>query len=153
MKLLAVIIVGMVLALVACTKTDQGSVTPAAPEHTAGGSRSSHLNPADLAAVGNDPFVRHMHFHASQLEWLNDALEAGDLDAARMPAYWLAAHQTVSDIPEEWVPHIRDMRTAAGEVNDAVDIEAARAAAQRIEEGCRACHVAAGADVTSLTLE
>ncbi|MBT8491432.1 MAG: hypothetical protein KJO07_00110 [Deltaproteobacteria bacterium] len=101
----------------------------------------------EVGKPGSDVFTEHMRAHARQLEQLEDALAAGDLEAAHRPAYWLARHRRLADVPGNWLPHIRKLQTAARLVTDAYDIEAARAAAEGIVESCHACHDAAGAEV------
>lgn len=91
--------------------------------------------------------IRHMHLHAQQLRRLNDALAQDDLDAAQTPAYWLSRHKEVSAFPEDLRPHRRKMRISAQDVEAAPDLEAARAAAQRVAESCLECHAAGGYDI------
>jgi len=107
------------------------------------------------AVMGSEAFIRHMHLHASHLDGLNAALAAGDLEAAQTPAHWLLRHEEVAGHPADWQPHINSMRDAARAVANAPDIGTARAAAQRITEGCRGCHAAAGVeiDLSSLKLD
>jgi mono/diheme cytochrome c family protein len=85
-----------------------------------------------------------MHAHAEQLDDLNFALADGDLPGALTAAYWLSGHQEVSGIREEWRPYLDGMREAAKAIEEAKDIEAARVAAERINENCQGCHEAAG---------
>ena len=94
--------------------------------------------------VRDAEFIRHMHAHAEQLDNLNFALADGDLPGALTAAYWLSGHQEVSGIREEWRPYLNGMREAAKAIEEAKDIEAARAAAERINENCQGCHEAAG---------
>ena len=85
-----------------------------------------------------------MHAHAEQLDNLNFALADGDLPRALTAAYWLSGHQEVSGIREEWRPYLDGMREAAKDIEEAKDLDAARAAAERINEQCQGCHAAAG---------
>ena len=94
--------------------------------------------------VRDAEFIKHMHAHAEQLDNLNFALADGDLPGALTAAYWLSGHQEVSGIREEWQPYLNGMREAAKAIEEAKDIEAARAAAERINENCQGCHAAAG---------
>lgn len=84
--------------------------------------------------------ARHMHLHARQLDELNAALGVGDLDGAATPAYWLSRHDTVAGMGEELQPYIDDMRRAAQEAEEAVDLASARSAAIELEQACDACH-------------
>jgi mono/diheme cytochrome c family protein len=53
-------------------------------------------------------------------------------------------HDRMSDVPTEWLPYLVSMREAARAVENAADLETARAASNRITEQCQACHAAAG---------
>lgn len=92
----------------------------------------------------DEAFIDHMHAHAEQLDNLNFALADDDLDAAMTAAYWLSGHQEVTGVKEEWRPFLEGMREAAQAVEEATDIQGARAAAERINENCQGCHDAAG---------
>lgn len=153
MKAHILLMLGITAGIAACGPSDTKSPWAGMETKAADASSESQPTAGEDTTLGSDAFVRHMHFHASQLEWLNDALAAGDIDAARTPAYWLAGHQEVSGVPNDWKPHIHAMREAARDVNDATDIETARAASQRISDGCISCHAAAGVEVTNLQLQ
>jgi hypothetical protein len=94
--------------------------------------------------VRDAEFIDHMHAHAEQLDNLNFALADNDLPGALTAAYWLSGHQEVSGIREEWRPYLNGMREEAKAIEEAKDIETARAAAERINEQCQGCHTAAG---------
>ena len=66
------------------------------------------------------------------------------------PAYWLSRHEGVSGPLYDWETYLNQMREGAADIANASDIEEARAAAARIEEGCSGCHTAAGAYVPDL---
>ncbi len=141
---LIVVVFSIVLAA-GCAGTE-----PGAPEE-------SHEIPAPQAeragegpSVGSRAFLRHMHEHARQLRRLNDALAAGDLDSARLPAFWLSRHQGMHGPYEAWQAYLKTMRDAAAEVEKAPNLAVARAASQRIAEGCDGCHMAAGVEIASL---
>lgn len=143
MKIIALLTVGLVFGVTACSEGEQ--VAPAPGDDT-------DVAAADLAVtekveMGSENFIRHMHLHARHLEGLNVALEAGDLEAAQTPAYWLLRHEGVTGHPDGWQVHIDNMRDAARAVTEATDIAAASAAAQRIMDGCRGCHADAGVDI------
>lgn len=147
MKIHTLLIVGFALGAAGCVEKEQaapaqGDDTEMAPE-----SATADLPAPETAGMGSEAFIRHMHLHASHLEGLNVALAAGDLEAAQTPAHWLLRHEGVTGHPAGWQPHIDHMRDAALAVTEASDIATARAAAQRITEGCRDCHAAAGVDV------
>jgi hypothetical protein len=86
--------------------------------------------------------MKHMHAHVDQLERLQAALADGDLEAAGTPAYWLSKHETLAGLPTNLQPHLDSMRAEANTVGQATDLATARAAAQRLEESCEACHSA-----------
>lgn len=132
--LIGLMIVGLAFVLAACAEKEA-----AAPVQETISDVTE-----EKAEIGTDAFIRHMHNHASQLERLNAALEADDLDAAQTPAYWLSTHKSISGAPDVWQQYIAGMRDAALAVGEAPDLLAARAAAASIAESCAACHTAAG---------
>lgn len=146
MRLPVYFALAVVLTVTGCEKKDTSLQQPMSDTEVPA---AQAIEPAqeDIAYPGG-PLVRHMHMHAAQLERLNAALDAGDLVAAGTPAYWLSRHEALPNMPETWRPHIAKMRMAAEAVEAAGDIETARAAAARIEDGCRGCHEAAGAGPT-----
>ena len=153
MKIHALLIVGFALGVTGCVEKEQAA--PAQGDDT---EMAAELAAADLPAaaktkMGSEAFIRHMHVHASHLDSLNAALAAGDLEVAKTPAHWLLRHEGVTGHPDDLQPHIENMRDAARAVAEAPDIAAARAAAQRITEGCRGCHAAAGVDIDLSSLK
>jgi hypothetical protein len=159
MKFRTLIIAGFALGLGACAEKEQ-PVPPAAVDEaeTAAEMPAAEMPAAEMPAeereeMGTADFVAHMHHHAGQLGRLNAALEVESLAAAQRPAYWLAGHDGVSGIPDEWQEYVLGMRDAADAVANATDIETARAAAKRIEEGCAGCHTAAGVDIDIAQVE
>lgn len=149
MRIRTLWIIGLALSLVACAQKDQPA--PAQGQDTNKAAEAPELSAAQKAVVGTEAFLRHMHMHARQLETLNAALDAGDLEAAQTPAYWLSKHEGVSWPVDDWQPYIKEMRDAANEVTDAPDIETARAGARHIADGCRGCHREAGVDIVMPT--
>ena len=138
----ALLIAGVLLALAACQPAEKTLEQPASDTETPP-KAATPLVDAGVDYPGGALF-RHMHLHAAQLERLNAALEAGDLEAAGTPAYWLSRHEMLADMPDSWRPHVVNLRLAARTVEDAPDLATAKAAAARIEESCRGCHEAAG---------
>ena len=137
---------GLALCAVAC-----GDSQPVAPPQTADTStfetNMAIEPPADATAdTGNEALISHMHRHSEQLKRLNDALTAGDLDAALSPAYWLSRHEGDGGIRADWQPQLAKMRAAAHAVEAAPDLATARAAAQQIADSCNGCHSSAGVD-------
>jgi len=99
-------------------------------------------------AVFDEVFVDHMHVHADNMDELMFALDDGDLEAARKPAVWLSRHGSDGRIPDDWQPYLAAMREAARTVENATDLETARAAAEQISVHCQECHAAAGINAT-----
>ena len=130
---------GLACALTAC----QGTQGPSAGTAQKSTPAEMGKSPSVPAAV-----LRHMHMHAAQLDQLNVALRAGNLEAAGTPAYWLSKHDTVSDLPKGWRPYVEQMRAEAKAVDVATDLATARAAAARLSDTCNACHLANGKSIT-----
>lgn len=143
MRFHALWIAAIMLGIAGCGEREQPeaqqaeSAAPAVQEADA---------PEAAAEEARQAFIDHMHAHAEQLDELMFALADDDLEGALTPAYWLSSHDTVKGIPEDWQQFVVGMRTAAAEVEQATDIETARAAAERISEHCQACHMAAGVE-------
>jgi hypothetical protein len=148
MKLSKFIIIGLAVGLAGCAEKEQ--VVP--PSDEAAKAAAEAPAPAK-EQMGTAAFIEHMHHHASQLGQLNAALEIGSLAAAQRPAYWLAGHDEIGGVPEDWQVYINGMRDAANAVDSARDISEARAAAERIEANCQGCHSSAGIDVPNLMVE
>lgn len=141
MKLQSLLIVGLALFVTACAEKKEPAPEPAAepaPEPQAAA-------PVEQPGRG-EAFIDHMHAHAEQLDNLNFALADDDLAGAMTAAYWLSGHQEVAGLQEEWRPFLEGMREAAQAVEEAADLDAARVAAERINENCQGCHKAAGVD-------
>ncbi len=154
MKLHTLFVIGLTMGLTACAEKEQAAA-PAeeaeAPAVAAAPAAEASTVEQDQAfeqdQMGTASFIEHMHHHASQLGQLKAALEVGSLAAAQRPAYWLAGHDDVSGVPEDWQVHIDGVHNGAAAVDAAETIEEARAAAQQIEASCIGCHVSAGIDV------
>ena len=148
MKVHAFLIVGLALCLTGCAEKKEPAPQPAAEPQAA---PTAEPAPAEAPAAGDveeksardADFIDHMHAHAEQLDNLNFALADDDLEGAMTAAYWLSGHQEVSGIKEEWRPYLAGMREAAQAVEEASDLQAARAAAERISDQCQGCHAAA----------
>lgn len=143
MRLHTLLIIGFALGLSACAEKKQATPAPV---------KDAEMPVAEDAPVATDAFIKHMHYHARQLERINVALAAGNLDAAQTPAYWLAAHERLEGAADDWQPYIDEMRNAARAVSEAPDLVTARAATQRISESCADCHAHAGVEISTLVL-
>ena len=141
MKITTLFTLALALCLTACGKQE-----PAEPEQAVSEPAAAVEEAAAETAEINQAFVNHMHMHAEQLDNLMFALSDGDLEGARTPAYWLSRHDTVEGLPEDLQMFVVNMREAAFAVEEAPDLEAARAAAEDISAQCQACHDAAGVD-------
>ena len=149
MKLQLLLIVGLALFVTGCAEKKEPAPEPTAetapePQAAAPAEPATETPPAEEEAVRDEAFIDHMHAHAEQLDNLNFALADDDLEGAMTAAYWLSGHQEVSGIKDEWRPFLEGMREAAQAVEEAGDLEAARAAAERINDNCQGCHDAAG---------
>lgn len=146
MKLHAYLIVGLALCITGCAEKKEPAPEPAVEPQAAPAAESSPAEaPAEQEDIARDAdFIDHMHAHAEQLDNLNFALADDDLEGAMTAAYWLSGHQEVSGIKEEWRPFLEGMREAAQAVEEATDLDSARAAAGRINDQCQGCHDAAG---------
>lgn len=159
MKLHSFLTIGLALGLAACAEKEQasspesGDAATAAAEVAAVESMLANEPETEKEEMGTSAFISHMHHHASQLERLNAALDAGSLAAAQRPAYWLSGHDDTILVPDEWKTYIDGMRSGATAVSNASDLAAARAAAKRIADNCNACHKAAGIELVTLQPE
>ena len=145
MRFHALWITAIMLGIAGCGKQEQPEAQQAESPAPAAAEAEAPEAAASAAEV-KQAFIDHMHAHAEQLDELMFALADGNLDGAMTPAYWLSSHDSVEGIPEDWLQFVVGMRTAAAEVEEATDLESARAAAERISEYCQACHTAAGVE-------
>ncbi len=155
MNIRTLLMIGLAVCTTGCGEQEQTVSTESADAAIVSESASSDPSAPAATGMGSEVFIRHMHLHATHLAGLNDALSAGDLEAAKTPAHWLLRHEEVTEFPDALQPHIDNMRNAARAVADAGDISAARSAAQGITESCSGCHVTAGVnvDLSSLYLQ
>jgi hypothetical protein len=145
MKLHSLLILGLALFITACAEKKEPAPEPAPePKAAAAAEPAMEMAAAEEDTARDEAFIDHMHAHAEQLDNLNFALADDDLAGAMTAAYWLSGHQEVSGLTEEWRPYLEGMRKAAQAVEEAGDLESARAAAERINENCQGCHDAAG---------
>lgn len=138
MKTHALWIAAIALGIAACTDRQQAA-PPQAETTPSADTTASHVG-----AEIDEAFIEHMHMHAEQLDELMFALADEDLEAARTPAYWLSRHETVQGIPDEWQQFVVGVRRAALQVEQANDLDTARAAGETLSSRCQDCHAAAG---------
>lgn len=98
----------------------------------------------DEASVPSESFAEHMHGHLDQISAVKAAVIAGDLDAAREPATWLAEHQQPPGMPDTWAPYMNEMRMQAKVAASATDLETVAAAVSEMARSCGDCHQASG---------
>jgi hypothetical protein len=147
MKSHSLLLLALALGVTGCAEKEAPAPAPAAEPAPQAAAPAAADAPAEEEDSGRgDDFIDHMHAHAEQLDNLNFALADDDLDGAMTAAYWLSGHQEVSGLKEEWQPFLEGMRKAAQAVEEADDLDTARAAAERINENCQGCHKAAGVD-------
>ena len=137
MKKNVLLALGFASLLIGCAEKEQAPTEAAMPEEAPAAETPAPVDPG---------FLEHMHKHAEQIDALNFALEDGDLEAARTPAFWLARHDTADGIDSELQEFVYGMRLAAEAIETAPDIETARAASRQISEQCQGCHKAVGVD-------
>jgi hypothetical protein len=149
MKSYSLLIVALALFVTGCAekKEPAPAAEPApAPQAAAPAEPAAVMPASDEEIARDEAFIDHMHAHAEQLDNLNFALADDDLAGAMTAAYWLSGHQEVTGIKGEWRPYLEGMREAAQAVEEATDIDTARAAAERINDNCQGCHKVAGVD-------
>jgi len=137
MKWHTLLVLGMILGISGCGPKEQAASGQAVDQPQAA---ETTVN----ADWRNEAFIEHMHEHADYLDSLNFALADGDLAGAMTPAYWLSGHDPVAGFPAELQQYVDGMRAAAGAVEQAKDLDTARAAAEEITVYCQGCHKAAG---------
>lgn len=142
MKLHILWIVGLTLCLMGCAEKEQAS--PEQNDMTGMNAPPPEPAAAEEKSVADEAFIQHMHEHAEKLDDLNFSLSDEDLETAKMSAYWLSRHETVSGVPADLQIYVTGMRDAASAVENAPDLEIARAASERISQQCQNCHAAAG---------
>lgn len=150
MKLRTLLVVSIAAGIVGCAEKEQAAPDPGKEmeEASAAVTEAVTVEPEAVVSEAEDwrtsALLDHMHAHAEQLDDLNFALADGDLERAMTPAYWLSRHKTVTGLPSELQPFVDGMREAALSVEEAQDLETARAGAQKIAEQCQSCHAAVG---------
>lgn len=147
MKLRVLLILGFALSATGCEEKQQAAPQQADDAQTTAPAvepMAAEDPAAEEESFRNDEFLKHMHAHADYIDLINDALADDDLDAVMTPAYWLSHHDTASDVPADWQPYLVGMREEARALENATDLETARAASKRITVQCQGCHVDAG---------
>lgn len=152
MNIQTLLIVGIALGIAGCAEKEQASPEAAAEMEPVAPAETEAPVDADATdetiAVIEDwrtsELLDHMHAHAEHLDDVNYALDDDDIERARSAAQWFSRHKAVTDLPSELQPFVDGMRKAAIAVEEATDLDTARAAADQIAAQCRACHAAEG---------
>lgn len=145
MKFQMLLIAGFALGMAGCAEKEQAAVEEAAEAQAT--PPAAEAPPVKKPEWRTEAFIEHMHAHAEKLDELNFALADGDLEGAMTPAYWLSQHDDLVGVPSDLQSFVTGMRSAASSVEEATDLETARAEAQRITEECQGCHDATGIEV------
>jgi hypothetical protein len=99
--------------------------------------------PSQQIGVDNESEIAdQMHEYLAQITTIKSFVIMGNLDGAREPATWLAEHETVSGLPENFEPYTEMMRSYAREVVGAPDLKAAAKSVSRMARTCGNCHLA-----------
>jgi len=116
-----------------------------------GDSPSAHAEPAAAAsatppgsASATPTLKAHMAEHFSRAASVRKAVIAGDLQAAKEDAEWMAKHEFSRSLPDSWRPHVQAMQAAAQRVVDATDTATAARATADMGQACGSCHRALG---------
>ena len=84
----------------------------------------------------------HMHEHLGRISAIKSFIIMGDLDGVREPAKWLAEHNSVAGLPDNYQPYVDSMRSHARDVLVAPDLKTAAMAVSEIAITCSNCHQA-----------
>jgi cytochrome c553 len=89
-----------------------------------------------------EPTAEYMRDHFQQVRGVHVGVIIGDLNAVRAAAKWVATHEALEGMPQNWGPYVAQMRSAAEEAVAAPDIYAAAAATATMGKACASCHEA-----------
>jgi cytochrome c553 len=95
-------------------------------------------------ARSNPHTSAHMREHFAKVIEAHDAVVRGDLDSAKAPAEWLAAHDPTPELDKASASHVSVMRQAARRAADATDLATAAQGTAAMLAACGDCHRAAG---------
>ena len=103
------------------------------------------LGVAFLSSCGGSAAVdERMIDHFSRAGQIQSSLIAGDLEAARRPARWVAEHESLTDPDPEAVRWAGSLKQAASDVANAASLDGAADATGRMAAACAGCHSAEG---------
>ena len=103
---------------------------------------TSRILPAqEVRGEDETEVATHMHEHLARITTIKSLIIMGNLDGVREPAIWLADHEAVSGLPEDFEPYVGLMRQYAREVNNALDLKSAAIAVSGMARTCSNCHL------------
>lgn len=91
-------------------------------------------------AVSSD-VANHMHDHLGRITTIKSFIIFGDLEKVREPATWLAEHESVFGLAENFGPSLKLMREFSRQVVEAPDLQTAAVAVSSIARSCGDCHL------------
>jgi cytochrome c553 len=98
-----------------------------------------------VAACSHNPKTEpEMWRHFNQVGQVQSAVIAGDLDAAKTAATWVAERDSISDLASNLRPYEVQLRNQARTASQASTIAAAALATGEIGKSCGDCHQASG---------
>lgn len=100
-----------------------------------------HLPAQEVAAEGESDVATHMHEHLDRITTIKSLIIMGKLDDIREPAIWLADHEAVAGLPENFEPYVGLMRQYAREINNASDLKSAAISVSGMAKTCSNCHL------------
>lgn len=102
---------------------------------------TQNLPAQDIGAESISDVATQMHQHLDRITTIKSMIVMGNLDGVRDPAIWLADHEAVSGLPENFEPYIGLMRQYAREVNNASGLRSAAISVSQMAKTCGNCHM------------
>lgn len=102
---------------------------------------TGNLTAQEIGAEDETDVAAQMHDHLDRITTIKSMIIMGNLDGVREPAIWLADHQAVSGLPENFEPYLGLMRQYAREVNNAPDLNSAAISVSQMAKTCSNCHL------------
>ncbi len=95
----------------------------------------------EVGAKNQSEVATHMHEHLTRITTIKAHIIMGNIDGVREPATWLAEHESVAGLPENFEPYVQMMRIYARQVVDAPDLDSAAVSVSRMARTCGNCHL------------
>jgi cytochrome c553 len=124
--LILALLLASLTVVVACGGSSQPPAEPAAP--------------ATPAPAAQSEASKHMHEHLARVTEIQEAVTRGDLEAAGVPAAWLADHEPPAGLPATVVEELANMKKTSKMVVDATNINDAGTATAQLLAACGTCH-------------